>query len=244
MNYVIDVSTFLENHSINGEDASGRIYSEFPIWLKAYVNEEANGVTNKDIRALSRGPSTMAMSWNMYFVNGYKFHTKAWSIGKKTVNCGVHVKGLNEGGEDDYYGTINHIFEVDYFGLKDKIALFYCEWFDPTKNKGTKVHPHYKIVDIKMDKRYSLYDPFILAQKARQVYFVPYPEMCRDMRGWCAAITTKPRGHVEIDNTEDEMAYQSDGMAPVLPIAEIESISCLRDDSHVDVFEETFDHSP
>jgi hypothetical protein len=64
------------------------------------------------------------------------------------------------------------------------------------------------------------------------------------MRGWCAAITTKPRGHVEIDNIEDEMAYQSDEMSPVIPVAEIESISCLRDCSQVDVFEEIFDQPP
>ncbi|XP_004505399.1 uncharacterized protein [Cicer arietinum] len=204
---------FLENHSINEEDASRRIHAEFPIWLKAYVNNEANEVTNKDIIALSRGPSSMAISWNIYFVNGYTFHTKAYNIDKKTINSGVH----------------------------EKVALFYCEWFDPTKNRGTKIHPQYQIVDIKMDKRYRPYDPFILVQKARQVYYVPYPEMCRDKRGWCVAITTKSKGHVEIDNTKDEMSYQSDGMSHVLPIAEIESISCLRDNSQVDLFEEIFD---
>ncbi|CAL5205380.1 unnamed protein product [Lathyrus oleraceus] len=95
-----------------------------------------------------------------------------------------------------------------------------------------------------MDKRYRPYDPFILAQNARQVYYVPCPEMCRDMRGWCAEITTKPRGRVEIDNIEDEVTYQSDGMLPALPNVEIEAISCLRDISQVDVFEEIFDYSP
>ncbi|KAI5421420.1 hypothetical protein KIW84_045016 [Lathyrus oleraceus] len=234
---------FLENHSLDIEDSSGRIHIEFPIWLKKYVNEETNGVTNQDIIALSRSPASMAISWNMYFINGYKFHTEEWSKGRKTSNCGVHVKGLAEGGNTDFYGIIKHIFELDYFGLKHKIPVFYCEWFDPTRNTGTKVHPQYKTVDIKMDKRYRPYDPFILAQNARQVYYVPYPEMCRDMRGWCAAITTKPRGRVEIDNIEDEVPYQSDGMLPALPNVEIEAISCLRDMSQLDVFEEIFDCS-
>ncbi|CAL5207039.1 unnamed protein product [Lathyrus oleraceus] len=234
---------FLENHSLDIEDSSGRIHIEFPIWLKKYVNEETNGVTNQDIIALSRSPASMAISWNMYFINGYKFHTEGWSKGRKTSNCGVHVKGLAEGGNTDFYGIIKHIFELDYFGLKHKIPVFYCEWFDPTRNTGTKVHPQYKTVDIKMDKRYRPYDPFILAQNARQVYYVPYPEMCRDMRGWCAAITTKPRGRVEIDNIEDEVPYQSDGMLPALPNVEIEAISCLRDMSQLDVFEEIFDCS-
>lgn len=243
MNRVIYFSIFLENHSLDIEDSSGRIHIEFPIWLKKYVNEETNGVTNQDIIALSRSPASMAISWNMYFINGYKFHTEEWSKGRKTSNCGVHVKGLAEGGNTDFYGIIKHIFELDYFGLKHKIPVFYCEWFDPTKNTGTKVHPQYKTVDIKMDKRYCPYDPFILAQNARQVYYVPYPEMCRDMRGWCATITTKLRGRIEIDNIEDEVPYQSDGMLPVLPNVEIEAISCLRDISQLDVFEEIFDCS-
>ncbi|XP_073221455.1 uncharacterized protein [Cicer arietinum] len=113
-------SIFLENHSINEEDASRHIHAEFPIWLKTYVNNEANEVTNKDIIALSRDPSSMAISWNIYFVNGYTFHTKAYNINKKTINSGVHVRGLTEGAEYDYYGTINYIIELDYFGLKNK----------------------------------------------------------------------------------------------------------------------------
>ena len=80
-----------------------------------------------------------------------------------------------------------------------------------------------------MSKRYSPYDPFILAQKARQVYFVPYPETCKDMRGWSMAITTKPRGHVEVDDTENEVPYQADEMSCVLPITEVEALPGLLD---------------
>jgi len=29
--------------------------------------------------------------------------------GKKTINSGVHVKGLTEGGVDDLYGAIQYI---------------------------------------------------------------------------------------------------------------------------------------
>jgi hypothetical protein len=173
----------------------------------------------------------------MYFVNGYKFHTQAWSNGKKTTNCGVHVKGLTEGGEDNYYGIIKHIFQLKYQDISNRITLFYCEWFDPTKNSGTRVHPQYNIVDIKMNRRYAMYDPFILAQKVRQVYFVPYPEICREMRGWCAAISTKPRGHVEIETVEDEMPYQSDDMSPVVPIQELESLHFLADETLIDEVE-------
>ncbi|PNX89694.1 hypothetical protein L195_g045816, partial [Trifolium pratense] len=114
----------------------------------------------------------------------------------------------------------------------DKITLFHCEWFDPTKNSGTRVQKQYNIVDIKMNKRYRQYDPFILAQKARQVYYVAYPEMCRDLRGWCAAITTKPRGHVEIDNVDDEIPYQSNEMSQIVPITVVEQLRGRGRDTH------------
>lgn len=197
-------------------------------------------VTNIDIRALSWGPKSKPTSWHRYFVNGYKFHTKSWSDGKKTKHCGVPVKGITEGGEDDFYGIIQHIFELEYSGLCNKITLFYCDWFDPKRSRGTQVHLQYNIVDIKMSRWYDRYDPFILAQKARQVYYVPYPEMCKVMRGWYAAITTKPRGHVEVDGIEDEFPYQANEMPPVLPITEDELVRGLLGDT-TNEFEQVVD---
>jgi len=54
------------------------------------------------------------IEWHTYFVNGYKFHTKAWSNEKKTINCGVYVKDLTESGYNDFYGTIRKIYELKY----------------------------------------------------------------------------------------------------------------------------------
>ncbi|GAU48783.1 hypothetical protein TSUD_406260 [Trifolium subterraneum] len=196
------LEVFLQHHSIDEQNAC-LIHDEFPNWLKAYMQDERNGTINPYVKALSQGPCLEATSWHMYFVNGYKFHTQDWSHGKKTTNCGVHVKGLTNGGEDDYYGIIQNILQLEYDDFDDKITLFHCEWFDPTKNSGT-----------------------------RQVYYVPYPPMCRDLRGWCAAITTKPRGHVEMDNFDDEMPYQSNEMSPIVPITEVEQIRGRGRETH------------
>jgi hypothetical protein len=117
----------------------------------------------------------------MYFVNGYRFHTKSWSNGKNTFNSGVHVKGVTEGGEDDFYGIIQHIYELEYLELNSKIPMFYCEWFDPRRPRGTRVSPQFNIVEVNISRRYGAYDPFILPQKARQVFYVPYPETCRQL---------------------------------------------------------------
>ncbi|XP_058776694.1 uncharacterized protein LOC131651025 [Vicia villosa] len=77
-----------------------------------------------------KSPSQRVNKWHTYFVNGYKFHTEEWSVGKKTVNSGVVVKGVTEGGEDDFYGVITHIYELvyNYMDSENKVFLFYCDW--------------------------------------------------------------------------------------------------------------------
>jgi len=81
---------------------------------------------NQHLRDLSLGPLRCVKEWHTLFVNGYKFHTHAWSEGKKTINNGVHVKGHTEGGEDDFYGVIQHMYEVEYNSSTSdkKIVLF------------------------------------------------------------------------------------------------------------------------
>jgi len=69
-------------------------------------------VTNQHFRDLSLGPLTEVKQWYTLYVNGYKFHTDAWSQGKKTINSEVYVKGLTDGGENDFYGIIKHIYEI------------------------------------------------------------------------------------------------------------------------------------
>ena len=114
---------------------------------------------------LTCGPNSKTTSWNIYFVNGYKFHTKAWSDEKKTTNIDLYDKGVTDGREDDFYDIIHHIYEFEYFGLTKKIMLFYCEWFDPTFDVGTRFHSQYNIFEIKLSGRYTPYDPFMLPQK-------------------------------------------------------------------------------
>jgi len=164
--------------------------------------------------------------WHTYFVNGYKFHTNAWSKGKKTINSGVHVKGLTEGGEDDFYGIIHRIYELEYntSNKPKKVVLIFCEWFDPSR-KGTRVDPKYNIVDIHMTSRYQPFDPFILAYNVRQVYYVQYPPSQKDNCGWCVTIKTKPRGRIESNEVEDDIPYQVDEMSHVNEVIEVERVS-------------------
>ena len=52
---------------------------------------------------------------------------------------------------------------------------------------------------MKHNSLYPIYDPFVLAQNAKQVYYAPYL-LCNDKSDWWAIIKTKPIGGVEVEN--------------------------------------------
>jgi len=132
----------------------------------------------------------------MYFISRYKFHTKAWGNGKQRINSTLYVKGVIDGGEKEFYGIIFYIYELDYVSLNNTILLFYSDWCDPTIIVGTRFYSQYNLVEIKLSGRYIPYDPFILPQKVKQVYYVNSPNIYKNLRGWCVPIKTKPLGHV------------------------------------------------
>lgn len=157
---------------------------------------------------LAFGPKRKVHTWPIYFVNGFKFHTEESSVDKKTINCGVCVKGDEGVGEKDYYGIIKEIIQVSYLGgPTEQLFLFNCEWFDVDANRGVKVHPQYGIVEVHRRRRYAKYDPFILATNAIQVYYVPYPKKIKGKVDWWVVIKTKPKGTVDNRYTL-EVAYQ------------------------------------
>ena len=169
---------------------------------------------SQHLRGLSLGPLRCEKEWHTFFVNGYKFHTHAWSEGKKTINSGVHVNGLTEEGDDDFYDVIQHMYEVEYNSSTSNkiVVLFYCDWFDPS-TRGARVVSKYGIVDILIDRRYVPFDPFTIAHNVQQVYYVPYPTSRRDKRGWCVAIQMKHRGCIDSNDVEVEVPYQVDEMS-------------------------------
>jgi len=173
------------------------------------VHDKNNLVRNQHLHHLAWGPKKKVHTWPIYFVNSFKFHTEDWSYGKKTINCGVCVKG-DDGGADEnyYYGIIKEIVQVEYPGEPTKrLVLLNCEWFDVAVNRGVKVHPQYGIVEINHRRRYKKYDPFIIPTNAIQVYYVPYPEKIKEKVDWWVVIKTKPRGTVD-DRYALEVAYQ------------------------------------
>ncbi|KAL4573042.1 hypothetical protein LXL04_019835 [Taraxacum kok-saghyz] len=146
---------------------------------------------------------------HVYFVNGYKFHTDAHSENKASMNSGVCIS--SEVG--DYYGKILEILEVEYPGFPRKSTfVFKCDWYDPTDNVGVKVHKQYKLVDINLKRKFSKFEPFVLAMQPTQVCFMPYPSLKQNNTDWMAVFKVKPRGWTDVGESDHQkdVAFQED----------------------------------
>ena len=175
---------------------------------------------------LSLGPFTCIKELHTFFENGYKFHTHAWSEGK---NNGVYVKGLTKGGDDDFYGIIQHIYKLEYDTSTSpkRVVLFYCDWFDPTC-RGTRVDSKYGVLDIQMHTRYVSYNLFIIAHNVRQQYYVPYPTPRMDKCSLCVTIKMKLRVHIESNDVEEYEPHQVDEMSHANEVIEVKIISSFE----------------
>ncbi|KAM3328314.1 hypothetical protein P3S68_033006 [Capsicum galapagoense] len=154
-------------------------------------------------RDISLGP-VEAHAMSHYIVNVFKFFTEEHSKTRKTNNSGVWVKG-----DDfvDYFDIIHEILELEYAGFPiKKIDLFLCKWFDPS-TRGTRVHKEYNIIEVKHNRSYPVYDSFVLAKNAKQVYYASY-SLRNDKSDWWAVIKTKPIGQVKVENVL-KTAYQN-----------------------------------
>jgi hypothetical protein len=110
-------------------------------------------------------------------INGYRFRTSETAGGRKSVNNGVCIKGGESvNGSVEYYGVLEAVIEVHFPSHPSlSVVLFKYNWFDPTPNRGTRVHPQYNLVDVNSRRGYPKFDPFVLAQQSQQVYFASYP---------------------------------------------------------------------
>ncbi|XP_074586875.1 uncharacterized protein LOC141842759 [Curcuma longa] len=159
---------------------------------------------------------------------------------KATTNYGVSVLGstINEY-EVDYYGVLEEILELQYYGLKDAIVLFKCHWYD-TSGKGMKVH-RLGLVEIDHKSKLNTDDPFILAAQAQQVYYTRSPTIKRERNDWVTVCKVNARGKFDIPLLEEqeeiispivEVAYQEEEIStphPILTDIDIEDVNIIFD---------------
>lgn len=127
---------------------------------------------------LAKGPNWVAKRYTAYWVNGYRFHTKAQDTPCKTQNSGVTLSATTDSfasardqnpinGEVIYYGVIHDVIEIDYYGCFS-VVLFGCDWFYNEVDE-------YGLTHIYLNRLCSTDDPFVLASQVHQVFYVEDP---------------------------------------------------------------------
>ncbi|XP_050229123.1 uncharacterized protein LOC126678265 [Mercurialis annua] len=162
-------------------------------------SERSNFCTNPFILSLAKGLCRKVTIYKGYYVNGFKFITQEYGQDQLTMNSGVCVRGTEYvEGENDFYGVLTDITELEYPALPMKqTVIFKCEWFDPT-DTGIDTSNRYNLVDVNHRRRYNKYEPFILAEQADQVHYLPYPSRRRDKVNWWAVCKIKARSELDM----------------------------------------------
>ena len=119
-----------------------------------------------------------AKRFSGYVVNGYRFHTKSRDVGSTTQNSGVFLTSLTTSfasskdqnlivGDVGYYGAIEDIIEVDYWGSLN-VVLFKCCWYQTDKDC-------YGLQRVNFKRLCQKEDPFVLATQVQQVFYIEDP---------------------------------------------------------------------
>ncbi|XP_050225605.1 uncharacterized protein LOC126675073 [Mercurialis annua] len=231
---------------ISEEMVASCLEKEFAIWFEKYVSDPTNNISNPYIQSLSQGPLRQVKTFNGYYVNGFKFHTRSHDSGRATFNSGVCIKASNyDAATSDFYGIVTEILELEYRALPLKTTmLFMCDWFNPTPNVGMIEHMGCNIVDVHRNKRYNKYEPFVLAAQACQVYYCEYPGAKRDRINWLAVCKIKARSDIdfpESSNTDSMLPpFQEDSDRSRLNvIADGEAVNLIDPDEHEEDIDET-----
>ena len=179
---------------------------EFYIWLKDQV-EKKEGYSS-ELLALAKGPQRAARRFTGYVVNGLRFHTKKRDGKCTTQNSGVHLMALTTSfsstkdknpivGEVSYYGAIEEIIEVDYWGALS-VVLFRCIWYQKDKDC-------HGLTRVNFNKIYQKEDPFVLATQVQQVFYI---QDCSE-KNLYFVVRRLPRDYNDIEEETDPLLEEA-----------------------------------
>ena len=115
-------------------------------------------------------PDYRVVSYNGCIVNGVRYHTETHDQQRSTQNYGIWVEGEHNGKACDFYGVITDIFELTYV-FDHKIVIFKWEWYE-TEERKKRVRTENHITSINIGSKWYRNEPFILANQAKQVYYL------------------------------------------------------------------------
>ncbi|KAM6543801.1 hypothetical protein CsatB_008248 [Cannabis sativa] len=129
-------------------------------------------------------------------VNGVRFIASKRDQKRKTQNSGVTVAGT-EG--FNYYGTLEDVITISYTGAYT-VTLFECKWYN-TNPLRKKTITENNITSINTRGYWYQDEPYILANQAKQVFYLEDPLRGRD---WKVVEDISHRQIWDINDNEDE----------------------------------------
>ncbi|KAL3629880.1 hypothetical protein CASFOL_026192 [Castilleja foliolosa] len=157
---------------------------KFSAWFKKHIidlyDNDPSGV-NESLYSLACAPNRCVKKFSGCIVNGVRFLTKDCDSRRKTQNSGVVVDGNHVDNMILFYGVLDDIIQLDY--VRDRqVILFKCDWFDLWRKKLTRIKKEGNIVSVRVDGKWYEEDSYILADQARQVFYINDPKLGRDWR--------------------------------------------------------------
>ena len=133
---------------------------------------------SKKLRLLVVGQNLNVPTWKMYDINNYSFYTKCQDDKSSMQNSGVIVDAYSDhfsSAADNnpirasipYFGLIEQIWELDYSDFR--VLLFKCKWVNA--NTGVR-QDELGFILVDLNKVGYMDEPFIMAEQARQVFYV------------------------------------------------------------------------
>ncbi|XP_063942812.1 uncharacterized protein LOC108203257 [Daucus carota subsp. sativus] len=166
--------TLIESHGKSKKYAREKSHTvKFHHWLKDEVQKLKE--PSSELLNLSRGPQRAAKKYSAHVVNGFRFHTKKRDAKCTTQNSGVILTALTTCfasskdknptiGDVTYFGAIEEIIEVDYWGAIT-VVLFRCCWYEKDKDC-------YGLTRVNFSKNIQKDDPFVLATQVQQIFYI------------------------------------------------------------------------
>ncbi|KAL3626689.1 hypothetical protein CASFOL_029432 [Castilleja foliolosa] len=120
---------------------------------------------------------------------------------RKTQNSGIVVDG-NHGDIEmiSFYGVLDDIIQLDYVRGR-QLILFKCDWYDLGKKKLTGLQKEGNIVCVRVDGKWYEEDSYILADQARQVFYINDPKLGKN---WRVVIPVSHRHVYDVSEMADE----------------------------------------
>lgn len=145
-------------------------------WFKNEVGKKEN--VSRELLSLAKGPARSAKRYSGYVINGYRFHTKKRDSKCTTQNSGVFLTALTTSfasskdenpiiGDVSYYGQIEEIIELDYWG-SFTVVLFRCTWYHDDKDS-------LGFVQVNFNRICQKNDPFVMSTQVQQVFYIEDP---------------------------------------------------------------------